>query len=466
MHKLAVLVILSGITLLACKKNDDTGADPEPFVPEPTVVDPIACDQCSHVITGSFDGLELEIEPGDTVCLEGGVEYGNLTITNLIGTEESPIIIKNCDEKVAIVNPSGTGFGVKFEYSSYFKLLGNGGGGDYGIKISTDNGFFLTLQTFTTNFEIANVEIAGKSTALSGFAGIGIKTSPYEDCDAFTDEDKDSNWIMYDISVHDNYIHDVGGEGLYIGHGFYNGRTESQCTDRTYSHSIRGVRVFNNIIQNVGYDGIQLKNCDEDVIVFNNIIDQYALNREGAHDEGIYIGDGTTGRFYNNYINDGGTGIFVHGMGYNDIYNNVISNVYDYAFYASGGPNVYRFEDGYFNVINNTFHCTGEYGAVFFESEGGVKRFYNNIFVATEASEIFRKGVELDSSNNILTRDVDYIKFVDFNSRNLQLQEGSPAIDAGINPAEIENWEGDIPSADVLGKSRESGIYDIGAFEF
>ncbi len=462
MNKLLPTLVI--ILALACNGSDDSGIiSPDPILPDPdpTVIEPIPCERCSHVISGKTDGTELNIQPGDTICLDGNVEYGDITFININGTAERPVVIKNCDEKVAVINPSDRPFGLKFQRSSYFKLLGNGGGGNYGIKVTTDKGFFITLQTFTTNFEIANVEVAGRTSEGSGFAGIGVKTSPYEDCDAFLNENRSASWLMEDVIIRDNYIHDTGGEGLYIGHGFYNGRTEPQCGVRTYAHSIRGIRVYNNRIENVGLDGIQMKNCDEDVLVYNNVINGYARAREGAHDEGILIGDGTTGKFYNNLIIDGGTGIFVHGMGNCDIYNNVVVNAYSYGFYASEGPSVYRIPDGYFNIFNNTFHSTGDNVAfAFFGGNGGVKRLKNNIFVAPNSTQLASKGVALDSSNNIMVKDISMLKFMDLAGDSLQLQSGSPAIDSG------EDLSSFGIESDRNGNLRTDGAFDIGAYEF
>ncbi len=453
--------------LFSCNKSDieSQNLDEDIQLDEdnetPIVVEPIACDECTYVVNSwKTDGEELNIKPGDIICLDGNIEYNNLLFTNIKGTSEKPIIIKNCDGKVAFVNPTNSAYGVKFQYSNNFKFLGNGGGGDYGIKVSTEKGFFISMQTFTTDFEIANIEVTGKSANRSGFAGIGIKTSPYEDCDLFRDPTRTA-WIMKNIIVRDNYIHDVDGEGLYIGHGFYNGRTESDCTEKTYSHAIKNVRIFNNKIENTGYDGIQIKNSNENVAVYNNFINGYGKKRSGAHDEGLYIGDGTTGKFYNNLVIDGGTGIQVHGMGNLDIYNNVIIDAYDYAFFGASGTTVYRFPDGYFNIFNNTFHSTGERAFAFFSEDGGVKRLNNNIFVAPNATEIARKGATLDSLNNIFTKDLSYAKFVDFDNNNLKLSQDSPLIDAGSNLSDFGLED------DINGVLRPQGkSYDIGAYEY
>ncbi|GAB1855281.1 hypothetical protein MHTCC0001_01140 [Flavobacteriaceae bacterium MHTCC 0001] len=469
-----ILIILLVLLFFNCKSPDDEiVAGPESEIvdkekndnednTEEQQIEPIACEECTHIVNSwKTDGEALDIKPGDIICLDANQTYSNLLFTNIVGTQEAPIIIKNCGEQVVFINPDNSSYGVKFQYSNNFKLLGNGGGGDYGIKISTEKGFFLSMQTYTTDFEIANVEIAGKSINKSGFAGIGIKTSPYEDCENFTDPSRTS-WIMRNIIVRDNYIHDTDGEGLYIGHGFYNGRVESDCTEKTYSHSIKGVRIYNNLIENVGYDGIQIKNCDADVKVYNNIINGYGQKDNGAHDEGLYIGDGTTGAFYNNKIINGvGTGIQCHGMGNLDIYNNVIVNAGDYAFFAASGPHVYRFPDGYFNIFNNTFHAEGDKTFAFFGDQGGVKRLKNNILVAPNASEIARKGVALDSSHNIFTADKTRIKFTNFSEGDFTLKSDSPAVDKGVDLSEFGITD------DILATGRPQGSgYDLGAYEY
>ncbi|AUP78775.1 right-handed parallel beta-helix repeat-containing protein [Flavivirga eckloniae] len=472
-HSIMPLLVIH-LILIGCSSSDNTEPEPKTITPPKLItVEPIACEECTYVVKADqskIDGSELNLKAGDIICLDGNITYRDLTFVNIKGSPNAPIIIKNCGEKVAAVVPaSGRPFGVKFQKSQHIKLLGNGGGGDYGIKISTDNGFFLTMQTYTTDFEIAGVEIAGPNER-AGFAGIGVKTSPYEDCDNFTDPTR-SFWIMRNVTIHNNYIHGTGGEGMYIGHGFYNGRTESHCSERTYSHSIKGLRIYDNRIENVGLDGIQIKNADEDVAVYNNYINGYAMDNrnahdKGAHDEGILIGAGTTGKFYNNTIINGGTGIFVHGMGNLDIYNNVIIDAYDYAFFAAGGPSVFRFSDGYFNIFNNTFHNTGERTFAFFNGssdieKGGLKRLKNNIFVAPNATEYVRKGAALDSSNNVFTKDIKFFQFTDFSSNDLSITSGSPAIDNGedLNDFGI--------SDDISGTKRPQGNgFDLGAYEF
>ncbi|MCV9388250.1 right-handed parallel beta-helix repeat-containing protein [Reichenbachiella ulvae] len=461
----AALLVLS---LLSHCSSDVGGTTPEPEIERPPVSD-VACSDCDFVIepgVGMIDGEKLGIQPGQVIGLSGsGENYQNITFTNIVGTEADPIIIRNCDGKAII--ESYYAFGVKFTHSEHFRLLGDGDvASDYGIQISTSKGFFLTLEQFTTDFDISLVEIAGYEPRgigeNNGFAGIGIKTSPYQACDVFTDPTR-SAWIMKNVSVSHCYIHDTGGEGLYIGHGFYEGRVESACSETTYSHSIQHIRIHDNRIEDVGFDGIQIKNCDKDCKVFNNVIRNYGQLDEGAHNEGLFIGDGTTGEFYGNYIINGtGHGIQFYGIGNNDIYNNLIVNAGNGpdkkgdGFYAA---NAVRWEDGYFNVMNNTFINSGRNGLAFFGVDGGVKRFYNNIFAVTGA-ELSRKGVAMDSANNIFTQNLESLHFSNPDKEDYSLQDGSRALDAG---ADVSMYGIDV---DILGQSRPVGTaYDVGAYE-
>lgn len=236
-----------------------------------------SCDDCDYIVaTHETNGVDLNFKPGDIVCLKTGEEYSNLLFSDIIGDSNNPIIIRNCDG-VAVVS-STQSFGVKFTGSKHFKFLGDGGDSEFGIVISTTQGFYVSMEKLTTNFEIAQLEISGKSHngigSEAGFAGIGIKTSPYQACDLFSDPTRTA-WVMQDIIVRNNYVHDTGGEGMYIGHGFYTGRQENDCSIITYSHSISGLRVFDNLIERTGYDGIQIKNADSDCKVYNNIILNY-----------------------------------------------------------------------------------------------------------------------------------------------------------------------------------------------
>lgn len=427
---------------------------------------PFPCSACDYVIKGYHNnGEKLNIKPGQILCLDASTQYEKIVFSNLKGTELEPIIIRNCGGKAIISSPGG--FAVKFETSENFKFIGDGDSDDpYGIKVTTRSGFYISFEKFTTDFEVARIEVAGANEnglgENAGFAGIGIKTSPYQDCNLFSDSTRQA-WVMRNINVHHNYIHDTGGEGLYIGHGFYKGRIEAKCPVKTYSHSIQGLKVHDNVISNTGFDGIQIKNADKDCQIFNNVITNFGMRNEGAHNEGLFLGEGVTGKAFNNLIKSGtGHGISFQGMGNNDIYNNVVIDAGMDGFNASGSAMGVYIPDGYFNIFNNTIYNSGRTGFVFFNNDGGKKRVMNNLVVKA-GNRITSKGAVLDSSNNIFTQKTCNILFRDTLHNDLRIKHGSPAINKGTD---VRVYTPTL-TFDFLKNARPRGKrFDIGAYEF
>ena len=423
------------------------------------------CKECDYIVKGYHNnGEKLNFLPGQVICFDAFMHYEKIAFSNVKGTKENPIIIRNCGGVARISSPGG--FALKFENSENFKLLGDGASDStYGIKITTKTGFFVAMEKFTTDFEIARIEVAGASKKglgeNSGFAGIGIKTSPYQDCDLFSDSTRKA-WVMRNVLVHHNYIHDTGGEGMYVGHGFYKGRIEGKCTVKTYSHSIVGLRVHDNIIEDTGYDGIQIKNADEDCEVYNNVIRNFGNKNENAHNEGLFIGEGVTGKVYNNFIDTGtGHGIQFQGMGNNEFYNNVILNAGQDGFNCSGSKMGVYIPGGYFMIFNNTIYNSGRNGFVFFNNDGGKKMVMNNLVVRA-GNRLTSKGAILDSCNNIFTQHTDAIHFRDTLHSDLRLDKGSPAINHGVD---VRKYTKSL-TFDYLKNPRPMGrAYDIGAYE-
>jgi hypothetical protein len=427
---------------------------------------PFPCTKCDYIVRGYHtNGELLKIKPGQILCLDAARRYEKLVFSKLNGTALDPIIIRNCGGRAIISSPGG--FAIKFERSENFRFIGDGDDeSPHGIKVSTKTGFFISVEQFSTDFEIARIEVAGESEnglgENAGFAGMGIKTSPYQDCELFSDSTRQA-WTMRNVNIHHNYIHDTGGEGLYIGHGFYKGRIEPKCTVKTYSHSIEGLRVHDNIVENTGYDGIQIKNADKDCEIFNNIITNYGNKNAPAHNEGLFIGEGVTGKIYNNIIQKGsGHGIQFQGMGNNDIFNNVVIEAGEDGFNASGSNMGVYIPNGYFNIYNNTIYKSARNGFVFYNSDGGRKLVVNNLVVGA-GNKLTSKGAKLDSSNNIMTQNTASILFRDTVHYDLRIKRGSRAIDKGVDiRRQIPGF-----TFDFLRNARPKGnAFDVGAYEF
>lgn len=454
---LCLLIALSSVLYACGDDSDDATVERDFNLEQPTKTD-FACSDCDFIVDDwEIDGDELGIEPGQVICLSSGATFDRgVKFVNLSGTADNPIVIRNCDGQAVIASEGS--YGVLFAQSENFRFLGDGDtNSDYGIKVSTPSGFFVTFEQFTDKFECSLIEVEGYEKNgqgdRSGFAGIGIKTSPYQDCETFRDAGKTA-WIMENISLNNCYVHDVGGEGFYIGHGWYP-KDEQHCDFTTYPHSIHGIRVFNNVIENVGNDGIQIKNSDEDCAVYNNYVTGFGKNNNGAHNEGILIAGGTLGKFYNNFVTNGsGNGIQLFSQGQVDVYNNIVANVGEYGIFSADNESSPRIGDGYFNMFNNTLLECGRGGLCFYNNEGGVKRFYNNLVLASDPLVV--RGAELDSGNNILAESMDGFGF----DENYKPSSDSRAVDGG---ADLSEFDIEI---DFENNDRPAGSgYDVGAYE-
>ena len=459
-------------------------------------------DYLPHVIIHDADsqaiidsGEKLSLKEGDVICMKGTVDYQNLKFDSIIGTKEKPIIIKNIDGQVKIKNTVAT-YGWQFRGSKNFKLLGNGDPNyKYGFKITTHHNSYLQMVNKTTDFEIANVEIAGDTLAhalanqnsskpvnLLGFAGIMAKSQPI----CWDDKDGGStdagNFEMKNVSIHDNYIHDVSGEGMYFGYGrvlgvlldsrdrsyMHNGElVKVKCTRLNYPHNISNLNIYNNIVDQVGWDGIQVKNAHENTNVYNNIIKNYAKLEEGNHDEGLFVGDGSEANIYGNWIENGtkqSNGIQINAFGNTKIYNNVVLGAGYTGLYINNRK--YAQKPGVIEVYNNTLEGgTGNVITAYVDNQDvNVK---NNIGFhygiddpdddkhPTKSIKIVASGTV---SSNLIEKEASDIAFTNFENTNLTLSVNSPAINAG------ESYI--LNKKDFTGALRTDGSIDLGAFEF
>ncbi|MDZ7789874.1 MAG: hypothetical protein U5L08_05140 [Xanthomonadales bacterium] len=120
--------------------------------------------------------------------------------------------------------------------------------GSYGILIDDEvvaegNPSGLAVGSGATDFEIDFIEIRRV-----GFAGMLIKT------------DDDGSATMANVHIHDNYIHDTGSEGVYIG-----------STQTQPQHSIDGMKFYNNRVLRTGTEIFQLGQIGPNTEVYNNV---------------------------------------------------------------------------------------------------------------------------------------------------------------------------------------------------
>lgn len=415
------------------------------------------CDHTLRVSDNYIKASQLKVSPGDTICIEGGLRT-HLALMDFQGTADRPMVFINCGGQVVIENYN-LGYGLAFRNSRHFIVSGTGDPGfKYGIKIAgtKEGASGVGIGDLSTDCELEFLEIAN-----TGFAGIMAKTDPR--CDGSANRD---NFLMKNVRIHDNYIHDTGGEGLYIGNSFYAG-WNTTCNGQEvtlYPHDVIGLRVFDNIVENAGWDGIQIGCASQDTEIYGNKVIGYGLSGGDAHTNGIQIGGGTTGKVYNNEVKDGnGNGIIVLGLGDNMIFNNLIIGPGGYGIFCD--DRVTR-ESSQVALINNTIIQPGR-GGILSYSEVTDNRVYNNMIIGDKCDITFGQGASGDVKNNHLDKDLRGIlnvaakSFADFSTDDYRLSIQSSAVDAGVD---VSDFGIDF---DFNGHPRPQGKgYDTGAFEY
>jgi hypothetical protein len=190
----------------------------------------------------------------------------------------------------------------------------------YGIQISrVDGGSGVGIGGMSSDIEIDHLLITNCLTE-----GIFAKTDP--DCSFKASRD---SFTQFNTIIHDNYITDVANEGMYIGSSYFSGITLT-CNGKdtiVMPPLLKGVKVYNNIVKNTGWDGIQVSSASMNCQIFNNTVLNDSQAEVQNQMSGILIGGGTKGDCFNNFICNGkGDGIENHGAGGNKIYNNIIVN--------------------------------------------------------------------------------------------------------------------------------------------
>lgn len=414
------------------------------------------------------------IQPGDTICFKPGFR-SFIQFKNIHGTAANPITIIN-NEGVLLINSDGT-YGIKFNNCSHIKLTGSGFNAvPYGIIISkVTDGAGLSIDNKSTNVEIERIEISNTKVG-----GIYAKTEPDYTGDCTFPAVRDS-FTMYNVNIHDCYIHDIGDEGMYIGSSKYMGQTVYHCNDTVVlPHIIEGVKVYNNILERTGWDAIQVSSAVTNCEIHDNYIIEDSYAEEPYQMSGILIGGGSDCDCYNNKIINGkGDGIDYLGFGGNKIYNNLIVKPgityypFDSSFaYQKHGiwiGDIYTKPGKDLYIFNNTIIKPRNYGLKIFNSSLNVVNFQNNIVADPMAYQSPGNNPYYDldygtmaiaDNNSYFTPSVSQMRFTDPANNEYDLMDYSPAINGGM----------DISSMglefDILNRPRPVQQYDIGAYEY
>jgi hypothetical protein len=430
---------------------------------------------CHHEFANDItiiDGTN-DIYPGDTICLLSG-NKDFLLLRNIHGTADSIITIINKDCPV-IINTEHF-YGIKFDLCSYIKLTGSGLDAlQYGIQITkVENGAGLSIDHLSTNIEIERAEIAN-----SPIAGIYAKTEPdyLGNCSFIAVRD---SFTMYNTVIHDCYLHNIGNEGMYIGSSKYMGQYIYNCDTTVLPHVLIGVKIYNNILEDIGWDGIQVSSAVSDCEIYNNYILHDSYAEENFQMSGILIGGGSNCDCYNNKIIDGkGDGIDLMGLGNQKLFNNLIVNpgkTYhpndpptEYKKHGIWVGDVFTYPNENYYFFNNTIISPRTFGIKLANEVINENIVYNNIIVDPGAFQtvgeeayinLANTFINLISSNNYFTTNSASVNFVDEASGNYDLKPSSPAVNSGLDLSAYGI------TFDIENRTRPfDNYFDIGAYE-
>lgn len=248
------------------------------------------------------------------------------------------------------------------------------------------------------SFEIEFLEIER-----SGFAGIRLLNAW-----------EDGELPMQDVLVHDNYVHDTDGEGIYFG-----------WTGGPPSNLLPGLQVYNNRFVRTGNEALQVQDIGPGSAIYNNVIAFAALhwrdNGLGMYQDAnaqISVREGDVAIHHNIFL--GGAGTLV-------------------SFWSqpqtNDGPRMVDFSDNYLGEVRNLgFYFGGNATAdstfTFARNFLRLAEFsYDDLDPAsTPPTAVFRLGEEIDGN----------VSFID------NAWEGDLALVQGGAPTERGNVQGAV----------------------
>jgi hypothetical protein len=262
-------------------------------------------------------------------------------------------------------------------------------------------------------YEIEHVEIER-----SGFAGLRL-LNPWSD----------GELPMADVRVHDNYIHDVDGEGLYFG-----------WTGGPPSNLAPGLQVYNNRLVRTGNEALQIQDIGDGSEIHHNVIAFAALhwrdNGLGAYQDGnsqISIREGEVSIHHN---------VFMGGAG-------VLGSFWSQP-QAGDGPRTVSFHDNYLaDVRNLAFYFGGqsEAGSSFTFADNalrGLEFSYDDLDpAATAPTAVFSLAAAIGGDVQLTGNRWE---------GELELVQG------GIGPTVMDNTQGPVEAVEFVDSGYPEGV--------
>lgn len=365
---------------------------------------------CDHVIDTTTNSGKIKIkaaqtfpQAGEKVCIVGGT-YTAAEVYDVHGTEAAPIIITNIGGQVVINDE------MQVKLSTHLKFMGDGDNNVlYGIKVTgkpqSNTASGLTLKQFTRDVEIAYLDLSSPlgRTALHFNSG-----RPSTDNDGnyvpMIDPTTGEVFVQTNSIIHHSFFHDsFEGEGIYLGLAYCN------ADELNNGGALENTYVYDNIVKDIGADGIQVGCSRKNTVIANNYIEHVGYNPfrpNAGHTKGFQLGQGTTGVAYNNYLTD----------------------IESDCFFLNAGPTDIPGRDYAFSIYNNIgLQCDA--GVAFHSRiqdviDAGQKfAVAHNTFVDMKTSHYWINGqhddiVQIDLKNNFYVDTGDAIPHIAVNGPN------------------------------------------------
>lgn len=326
-----------------------------------------------------------------------GINLRGSTPLSMAGPSSTWRIIGNDISNPQAGGGGGGGAALVTELATYVKVLGNHGH-DLNLA-STDRlqqGFYLSTDSNHSELGWNVVE------NVKGRTGIQVHSSPVS---------SGNGYVMYDILIHDNMVHDIAEEGIAVD---------------TVDPSKGPVEIFNNVVYNVGQDG------NSNGAIYRAVSSDFDTSQG--------IGTGTV-EIYNNTI-FGYLAGYAFGATYEihrdqAIVNRLRNNI---LFSSTGNPYIYQ--------QNDSSTAYGMCGNNDTPTQCPLLTGSNNLMY----------GAGIPVFPNLLVSSINQDPKL-LSSSDGHLQAGSPAIDSGTSISALP--------MDLDGTPRPQGAaFDVGAYEF
>jgi len=418
------------------------------------------------------------------IGIDGGTR-GTVSIENFTASAAYPLIIVNrhgtgkvfITEANKTATDNGNGADLTVRNCKYFQVRGdNDPAYRYGIELGPigtpgGGGLGVSITGTSSDGEIKFLEIHD-----TGFAGLMVKS----DISCSNPATWSANFTIQNINVHDNYVHDVGGEGMYLGSTHW-GELKTPCNQTV--QEIHHLRVSYNLVTNTWWESIQVASNPVDTKLFENVMFAAGTNPINGQGSNLQIGGGATGEYFNNIMigSRWGNVSIIGQRSEVSVYNNLMVNAGDYAIFAKNWPDsptnpiptdpdyYYQTKPGSFvNIFNNTI-VNPVNGAFYTIDQQSVNHFKNNICVVPNAAftEILTgEGATVNpeggATGNLLLRDTSTLAFVDEGAKDYRILPASPAKDIGVSLAGLASPQISV-TTDFQNNPRPFGsTYDAG----